>query len=85
MIIGTHIARRGPEDVPAKERAYQLAFEVVGAFRSEFGHVTCRKLSGVDLSKPAGRDAYRDKNLHRERCVKFVGEGARLAFDAIRE
>lgn len=75
---------RGPgEGGEAKDRAYQLAEQVVEAFRGRFGDVSCRSLIGIDLSGSEGRETFKREDVHNKLCVEYVAEAARLAHDAI--
>ncbi|HUU56809.1 MAG TPA: C-GCAxxG-C-C family protein [bacterium] len=83
MVVGFLKGRRPGEGPEAKERAYQLAEQVVEAFRHRFGNVSCRALIGIDLSGPNGQETYRRKDVHKIFCAEYVAEAARLAHDAI--
>jgi C_GCAxxG_C_C family probable redox protein len=83
MVVGLAKGRGAGEGADVKERAYQLAEQIVEAFRHRFGDVRCRALIGVDLSDAAGQEAYRLKDIHNKFCVGYVAEAARLAYDAI--
>ena len=83
MAIGLVKGRRAGEGPEAKDRAYQLAEQVVEAFRHRFGDVLCRALIGVDLGGAEGQEAYRQKGIQNKFCVEYVAEAARLAHDAI--
>lgn len=83
MALGM-VKGRGPgEGAEAKDRAYQLAEQVVEAFRSRFGDVACRALIGIDLTVPEGRETFDREDVHYKLCVEYVAEAARLAHDAI--
>ncbi|NIT36573.1 MAG: hypothetical protein GTN49_08735 [candidate division Zixibacteria bacterium] len=84
MVVGLRKGRDTGEDSEAKERAYRLADYVVEAFQNRFGDVSCRELTGFNLSDPAGIEAYRREEVHDKLCVVFVAEAVRLAYDAIK-
>ena len=84
MVLG-FLKGRGPgEGREAKDRAYQLAAQVVEAFRGRFGDVACRSLIGIDLTTAEGRETFEREDVHNKLCVEYVAEAARLAHDAIR-
>jgi hypothetical protein len=84
MIVGLLKGRRPGEGREAKDRAYQLAEQVVEAFRGRFGEVSCRALIGIDLTTSEGRETFKREDVHHKLCMEYVAEAARLAHDAIR-
>jgi C_GCAxxG_C_C family probable redox protein len=83
MALGMAKGRKPAEGPEAKDRAYQLAEQVVEAFRGRFRAVSCRSLIGIDLSDREGRETFEREDVHHKLCVEYVAEAARLAHDAI--
>jgi len=83
MVLGMSKGRKPGEGAEAKDRAYQLAEQVVEAFRGRFGDVSCRALIGIDLTGPEGRETFEREDVQNKFCVEYVAEAARLAHDAI--
>ena len=51
-----------------EREALQLAKE----FASEFGTLTCLDLVGLDLSDPVVRKRFRDENISKEKCDRYM-------------
>lgn len=71
------------EDDEAKERSYERAAHVVGAFRERFGMTLYRELIDLDLSEPEGRETYQRKNIRDKYCVDYVTAAVKAAYEAI--
>ena len=71
------------EGAEAKERSYERAAHVVGAFRGRFGTILCRELIDLDLSEPEGRETYQRKNIRDKYCVDYVTAAVKAAYEAI--
>lgn len=61
---------------------YELVREVLDGFKSRFGSTTCVGLTGCDLGTDEGQRQFLERKQH-ESCTKYVGEGTRLALQAI--
>lgn len=53
----------------AMEREAQ---ELVNSFRDKFGAISCRELTGVDLSRPGALEAARNSDLFTRICPGYV-------------
>lgn len=51
-----------------EREALQLARE----FIAEFGTLTCFDLVGLDLSNPEVRKRFRDENISKEKCDRYM-------------
>lgn len=78
MVIGLKHGRTSLKDLDAKETTYQLAQEFVRRFKARNKSVICKKLLGCDLGTEQGMRLAHDKNLIRDRCPKFVKDGAEI-------
>lgn len=61
-----------------KEKAYGIANEFAGRFKSINGTTLCRELLGCDLSTPEGRKAANEGDLFKTLCPKFVRDAAAI-------
>lgn len=52
--------------------ARQDASEIVKAFTEEFGTIICRDLIGLDFSKAEEYRQFRESNIYKEKCDKYV-------------
>ena len=68
-----------------KIKPYWFASELLERFEKEFSHVTCRELTGCDLTTEAGRKKYKDEKLWETKCHKYIETVAAIAFDLISE
>ncbi|MEE8639044.1 MAG: C-GCAxxG-C-C family protein [bacterium] len=71
------------EDDEAKERSYERAAYVVGAFRERFGTILCREVIDLDLNEQEGRETYQPKNIRDKYCVDYVTAAVKAAYEAI--
>ncbi len=83
IAVGLRHGRREGEGDEAKERSYERAAYVVGAFRERFGTILCRELIDLDLSEPEGRETYQRKNIRDKYCVDYVTAAVKAAYEAI--
>ncbi len=74
IAVGLRHGRREGEGDEAKERSYERAAYVVGAFRERFGTILCRELIDLDLSEPEGRETYQRKNI-RDKVLRRLRNG----------
>jgi len=84
MFIGLKYGKTKAEDEPAKEKTYQVVRGFVERFKSRNGTIICRELTGCDMSSPDGLQAFREKNLLKTHCTKFVRDAAEILEDLIR-
>ena len=72
MVIGLKFGKTRAEDEPAKEKTYQIVGEFVEKFKSRNGSIVCRELTGCDMSSPEGLQAFKENNILKTHCTKFV-------------
>jgi C_GCAxxG_C_C family probable redox protein len=83
MAIGL---RHGREKVSQpRNRAYALAQEFRRRFEDEMGTISCRELTGVDLTTPEGAERFRSSDLPRTVCRRARGVAFRAAMDLLDE
>jgi len=61
------------------DRAYALAQEFRRRFEDEMGTISCRELTGVDLTTPEGLQRFRSSDLPKTVCRRARG----VAFRAV--
>jgi C_GCAxxG_C_C family probable redox protein len=83
MVIGLKYGKARAEDEPAKEKTYQVVGEFVGKFKSRNGSITCRELTGCDMNSPEGLQAFKEKNLLKTHCTKFVRDASEIVEELI--
>ena len=62
-----------------------FAGELVDLFTDRFGHIRCKKLLGLDLTRPADVATYRENCLWETRCRELIQGAAGLAYDVLIE
>jgi len=62
-----------------------FAGELVDLFNERFGHIRCKKLLGLDLTRPEDVATYRENCLWETRCRELIQEAAGLAYDILTE
>jgi hypothetical protein len=67
MAIGIKHGRNKTEENP--QLAWNLIDEYVNSFKSKFGAVNCRQLTGLDLKTPEGLKEYYAR-VHDYECTK---------------
>jgi len=72
MVLGLRSDMRRPEDKPAKDSAYARMQEFDRRFRARHGQTGCTGLLGVNLSRPEGLQAARDRALFSTRCNDLI-------------
>jgi len=78
MAIGLKYGKAKAEDEAAKEKTYQVVKEFVEKFKSQNGSIVCRELTGCDMSSPEGLQAFKEKNIFKTHCTKFVKNAAEI-------
>ncbi|MBI2868256.1 MAG: C_GCAxxG_C_C family protein [Chloroflexi bacterium] len=48
------------------------AAEMVKGFRETFGAISCRDLLGIDTSDPVLAKQFRESEMHKEKCDKYM-------------
>lgn len=62
-----------------------LAAEFRRRFEAEMNTISCRELTGLDLTKPAEIEALMKSNVAQEVCFPAVAEAYRLVVELLRE
>jgi C_GCAxxG_C_C family probable redox protein len=81
MAIGLVYGRKAP--VQSRDRAYGLAEELRSRFEEEMGTVSCRELTGVDLTTEEGRQQFHDSNVSERVCRRARAVAYRAAMDLL--
>lgn len=72
MALGLAMGRMDPKDTAARDRIYVRARELYGKFEREFGTVLCFGLTQCDLTTPEGQQRFKELDLHKNLCSRFV-------------
>ena len=78
MLAGLKHGKTRAEDGEAKERTYALVVELAERFTARHGAIHCRDLLGCDLRTEEGKAAFKDQDMHRLKCEKYVADAAAL-------
>jgi len=62
-----------------------VAQEFRRRFEAEMGAVTCRELTGADLTTEEGREQFMNSDIPMKVCFPAVGTAYRLAVDLLKE
>jgi C_GCAxxG_C_C family probable redox protein len=81
MAIGLKHGREEPSQ--PNEQAYALAQEFCRRFEEETGSLSCRDLTGMDISTPEGFKAYRSSDVPLRVCLPAVGAAFRLVTELL--
>jgi C_GCAxxG_C_C family probable redox protein len=81
MAIGLKHGREEPSQ--PNRHAYALAREFCQRFEEETGSLSCRELTGMDLSTPEGLRAYRRTDVPLRVCLPAAGAAFRLVMELI--
>jgi C_GCAxxG_C_C family probable redox protein len=79
MLIGLKHGKTRAEDGGAKARTDALVAELAGRFAARHGAIRCRDLLGCDLRTAEGQAAYRDQEMNRLKCERYVADATALA------
>lgn len=83
MAIGLKTGRK--DTIEEGRRALTLAAELRRRFEAETGTISCRELTGVDLSAPDGLEAYMRSDAPMMVCFPAVSTAYRIAVDLLNE
>ena len=72
MAMGLAEGRRDSKDNDAKLKLYKMGAELLNEFKTEYGTVDCRELTGCDLLSEEGLAKFTNEKIHKEVCPKFV-------------
>jgi C_GCAxxG_C_C family probable redox protein len=81
MAIGLKYGREEPSQ--PNLQAYALTREFCQRFEEETGHLSCRDLTGMDLSTPEGFQAFRRSDVPLRVCLPAVGAAFRLVTELL--
>jgi C_GCAxxG_C_C family probable redox protein len=80
MALGLKFGRADPKQ---ENRAYTFSSELLTRFEKEFGHVTCRELTGCDFTTEAGRIRYADEKMWATKCGQYIAGATAIVFEII--
>jgi C_GCAxxG_C_C family probable redox protein len=80
MALGILYGRDNAEQ--SYETVYEKVQQFLQAFEEEYMSINCFELTGCDLSKEEGRQAFVEKNM-MEKCRQFTGRAASLVAELI--
>lgn len=68
-----------------RDRAYALAQEFRRHFEDEMGTISCRELTGLDLTTPEGRQRFHSSDLAKTVCRRARGVAFRAVMQLLDE
>jgi C_GCAxxG_C_C family probable redox protein len=71
--------------IEERMRAMSTAEEFRRRFQAEMETISCRELTGADLTTEEGREQYMSSDIPRNVCFPAVGAAYRLVVDLLRE
>ncbi len=69
---------RGSDTPAGKEETYRITQTFLQRFEALHGSLTCRELTGHDISTPEGHQKAREAGVFKKLCPILVGDAARL-------
>jgi C_GCAxxG_C_C family probable redox protein len=81
MAIGLKHGREEPSQ--PRDTAYALAREFCQRFEEETGSLSCRELTGMDLSMPEGQQAFYSSDVPVRVCLPAIGAAFRLVMELL--
>jgi len=66
-------------------RPYWFGQELLERFKREYGHITCRELTGCNLKTEEGRGKYAEQNMWETRCRQYIEGATAIVFDLVSE
>ena len=81
MAIGLKYGREEPSQ--PRDKAYALALEFCRRFQEEMGSLSCRELTGIDLSTPEGQKAFYSSDVPIRVCLRAGGTAFRLVMELL--
>ena len=82
MAIGLKHGREEPSQ--PRDKAYTLAREFCQRFQEETGSLSCRELTGIDLSTPEGQQAFYSSDVPLRVCLPAIGAAFRLVMELLK-
>jgi len=83
MALGLKFGRNEVEKQEMKP--YWFAFKLLKRFEKEFDCITCRELTGCDLTTEVGRKKYTEQKFWETKCRQYIGSVTAAVFDLISE
>lgn len=80
IALGLKFGRADPKQ---ENRAYTFSSELLARFEKEFAHITCRELTGCDLTIETGRRSYRDGKMWETKCRQYIARSTAIVFEII--
>jgi C_GCAxxG_C_C family probable redox protein len=80
MVLGILYGRDNVQQ--SYDTVYEKVQQFLQAFEEEYMSINCLELTGCDLSKEEGRQAFAEKNM-MEQCRQFTGRAASLVAELI--
>lgn len=80
IALGLKLGRVDPKQ---ENRAYTSSIELLARFKKEFGHVTCRELTGCDFISETGRKRYADEKMWTTKCRQYIADATAIVFEII--
>ena len=81
MTIGLKYGREEPSQ--SNQQAYVVAREFCRRFEEETGSLSCRELTGMDLSTPEGYQAFQKSDVPLRVCLPAIGTAFRLVMELL--
>lgn len=78
LVIGACCGMEKYPDAKAKDRTYQLVYDLGKRFAARHGTLRCRDLLGCDLSTEEGRALNKAQNNKELKCMEYVRTACRL-------
>ena len=77
MVIGLIVGSRESDYKKKKMRVASVSGKYLQSFKDQYGTLSCRKITGLDLSTSEGRKQL-GAGVRDKKCVPVVEEGARI-------
>ena len=84
MVLSLAVAADEPDYPKKKTRVLKAVGSLCKRFEEEFGTTECRKLSGLDLTTPEGREVLKQR-VKAETCRGYVDTCARILAEILPE
>lgn len=78
MVIGLKYGKIEDEDAGADKKTFGKVAEFIKEFKTEYQHIGCSDLLGVDMSTPEGIKEANAKGLFTSLCPKLVHSAAEI-------
>ena len=84
LMVGIAAGRKFPKYVKKRQVTWDVTAKLYKDFQAKFGCVECRKLCGLDLTKPEGMKALA-AGVKKNKCGKVVDAAARMLAEALQQ